>query len=169
MPSAAPSWRRTCARPAPRNWPSSRPFSRTLARARDHFVVLDTAPTGHTLLLLDTTGAYHRDTMRGAAGRSVRMTTPLMRLQDPGFTKVIIVSLPESTPVQEAERLQADLRRAGIEPFGWVVNASMSATGTQDPVLASRARLEAAHIDRVDVLANRAWVVPWGAEAQTTA
>jgi arsenite/tail-anchored protein-transporting ATPase len=144
-----------------------RAFSRTLARARGHFVVLDTAPTGHTLLLLDTTGAYHRDTMHGAAERSVRMTTPLMRLQDREFTRVIIVTLPESTPVQEAERLQADLRRAGIEPFGWVINASMSATGTRDPVLASRALLEAAHIGRVGEVANRVWVVPWKAEART--
>lgn len=96
------------------------------------------------------------------------MTTPLVRLQDPEFTRVIIVTLPESTPIQEAERVQADLRRAGIEPFGWVVYAGVSATGARDSVLASRALLGAAHIARVGEVANRAWVLPWEEEAPTT-
>lgn len=112
-----------------------RAFSRVLAGGRFGFVVVDTAPTGHTLLLLDTTGAYHRDVIRTSASVPGQVTTLLMRLQDPEFTRVVIVTLPESTPVQEAERLQAELRRAGIEPFGWVVNASMLASGTRDPVL----------------------------------
>ncbi len=107
-----------------------RAFSRTLSLARRAFVVLDTAPTGHTLLLLDTTGAYHREIMRKSTDVSGRLTTPLMRLQDPSFARMIIVTLPESTPVFEAERLQDDLRRAGIEPFGWVVNQSLSLSGT---------------------------------------
>jgi arsenite-transporting ATPase len=142
-----------------------RAFSRALAGGRLGFVVLDTAPTGHTLLLLDTTGAYHRDVMRTAASVPGRITTPLMRLQDPEFTRVVVVTLPETTPVQEAERLQADLRRAGIEPFGWVVNASMMAGGTRDPVLQRRAALECRHIARVQELAPRAWIVPWTAAA----
>jgi arsenite-transporting ATPase len=140
-----------------------RGFSRALARGHSRFVVLDTAPTGHTLLLLDTTGAYHRDVMRTAASVPGRIKTPLMWLQDPELTRVVIVTLPESTPVQEAERLQADLRRAGIEPFGWVVNASMLAGGTRDPVLRARAALEGRHIARVRELATRTWIVPWTA------
>ncbi len=140
-----------------------RAFARALGRGRSRFVVLDTAPTGHTLLLLDTTGAYHRDVMRTAASVPGRIITPLMWLQDPESTRVVIVTLPESTPVQEAERLQTDLRRAGIEPFGWVVNASMLAGGTQDPVLQARAALEGGHIARVKEIAARAWIVPWTA------
>lgn len=141
-----------------------RAFARALGRGRSRFVVLDTAPTGHTLLLLDTTGAYHRDVMRTAASASGRIITPLMWLQDPESTRVVIVTLPESTPVQEAERLQIDLRRAGIEPFGWVVNASMSAGATRDPVLRARAALEGRHIARVQEIAARVWIVPWTAE-----
>ena len=139
-----------------------RAFSRTLALARRGFVVLDTAPTGHTLLLLDTTGAYHREIMRQASDAPGRLTTPLMRLQDGSIARVLIVTLPESTPVLEAERLQADLRRAGIEPFGWVVNQVLGISGTHHPVLAGRAAHETVYVERVaHDLARRTWLVPW--------
>jgi hypothetical protein len=84
-------------------------FSRAIRQAREKFVVVDTAPTGHTLLLLDATGAYHRDVMRHL-GPGVHARTPMMQLQDPEQTKMLIVTLPETTPVLEAEGLQADLR-----------------------------------------------------------
>jgi arsenite-transporting ATPase len=136
-------------------------FSKVIREAGRKFVVVDTAPTGHTLLLLDATGSYHRDVMRHAGENASHMTTPMMRLQDPDKTKILIVTLPETTPVLEAARLQDDLRRAGIEPFGWVVNASLAATGTSHPVLAARAATEAPEIARVkDSLAARIAVVP---------
>ena len=139
-----------------------RAFARTVAEAGDSLVVLDTAPTGHTLLLLDAAQSYHREVARTAGSHipeSVRALLP--RLRDPRYTKILLVTLAESTPVLEAERLQADLRRAGIEPFGWVVNASLAASGTQHPLLAARARLEAPHLARVREHPTRIWVVPW--------
>ncbi|MCL4806880.1 MAG: arsenical pump-driving ATPase [Thermoanaerobaculia bacterium] len=142
-----------------------RAFSRTVAEARRGFVVLDTAPTGHTLLLLDATGSYHRDVMRTAAKGPGRVVTPLMRLQDPSYTKVLVVALPETTPVREAERLQADLRRAGIEPWAWVLNRSLAAAAPTDPVLSARAALEQTHVGRVcRDLSPRVTVLPWLAE-----
>jgi arsenite-transporting ATPase len=137
-------------------------FSHKVTQARGAFVVLDTAPTGHTLLLMDATGAYHRQTTqtyeRAAAGRVV---TPLMRLQDAAYTRVILVTLPEVTPVSEAAALQDDLRRAQIEPFAWVVNRSLAARGSADPLLAARMAGEAAQVARVAALAQRAFFVPW--------
>ncbi|MBL8697086.1 MAG: arsenical pump-driving ATPase [Alphaproteobacteria bacterium] len=141
-------------------------FSRIVAEARSGFVVLDTAPTGHTLLLMDSAGAYHRQMVRDlhpgtGAGRIV---TPLMRLRDPGHTQVLLVALPETTPISEAEALQEDLRRAGIEPYGWVINRSLSGSGTADPLLCRRMRAEAAQIARVkDGLAQRIFLLPWQA------
>jgi arsenite-transporting ATPase len=143
-------------------------FSHLVSQARRQFVVVDTAPTGHTLLLLDATGSYHRDIVRNL-GDAKGVTTPLMRLQDPDLTKVIIVTLPEATPVQEAADLQADLARAGITPWAWVVNQSLSATSTTDPLLAARAAAEAPHLARVAEIASRVAVVPMLPEPPTGA
>ncbi|MFN6976731.1 MAG: ArsA-related P-loop ATPase, partial [Gemmobacter sp.] len=140
-------------------------FSRVIRESGRHFVVMDTAPTGHTLLLLDATGSYHRDVLRHAGDKAAHMTTPMMRLQNPEMTRILIVTLPETTPVLEAARLQADLARAGITPYGWVVNASLAATGTRHPILAARAAAEAPEIAAVrGGLAARLAVVPMTAE-----
>jgi len=140
-------------------------FSRVVAEARDSFVVLDTAPTGHTLLLMDATGSYHRQMLQGIGATQGRVTTPLMRLQDPAYTRVLLVTLPETTPVTEAAALQEDLRRARIEPFGWVVNASLAASRTGDPLLRARIAAERRQIARVAAgLARRLAVVAWAAE-----
>ena len=138
-------------------------FSHIVAEARSAFVVLDTAPTGHTLLLLDATGAYHRQmTSQLEPSGAGRIVTPLMRLQDPTHTMVILVTLPETTPVSEAAALQEDLRRAGIEPFGWVINKCLTASGTHDPLLRLRLARELAQIARVQSgLAKRAFMIGW--------
>lgn len=138
-------------------------FSHVVAEARSAFVVLDTAPTGHTLLLLDATGAYHRQlTSQLEPGGAGRVITPLMRLQDSTYTQIILVTLPETTPVSEAAALQEDLRRAGIEPFGWVINKCLAASGTRDPLLRARIARERMQIARVqDGLAKRAFIMAW--------
>ena len=138
-------------------------FSRVVAEARGTFVVLDTAPTGHSLLLMDATGAYHRQMMR-TLDRSMasRVVTPLMRLQDPAYTKVILVTLPEVTPVSQAAALQDDLRRAHIEPVAWVLNKSLVAAGARDPLLAARLSGERRQMARIaDGLARQVYTVPW--------
>jgi arsenite-transporting ATPase len=117
-------------------------FSRVVGQARDAFVILDTAPTGHALLLMDATGAYHRQALRDAPPGRGRVVTPLMRLQDPAWTQVIVVTLPEVTPVSQALALQADLQRAGVVPWAWVLNRSLSAAHATDPVLGARRAAE---------------------------
>lgn len=138
-------------------------FSRIVSEARSAFVVMDTAPTGHTLLLLDATGAYHRQmTQDLGSSPKGRVTTPLMRLQDPDYTKVILVALPETTPISEAASLQDDLRRASIEPWAWVVNRAMARTGTQDPLLRQRIAGEARQLARLHAgLAKRLFLLPF--------
>jgi len=137
-------------------------FASAVASAEERFVVIDTAPTGHTLLLLDATGSYHREMTRQAGEAAT--VTPLMRLQDPDLTRVVLVTLPETTPVLEAEALQRDLERAGIHPYAWIVNQSISAAGTTSPFLLARAATEAGPLARVDQLAERTAVLPLLAE-----
>ncbi|MCR3961038.1 arsenical pump-driving ATPase [Aeromonas veronii] len=125
-------------------------FSRIIREAGKRFVVMDTAPTGHTLLLLDATGAYHREIARQMGNKGLHFTTPMMQLQDPKQTKVLIVTLPEPTPVQEAANLQADLRRAGIEPWGWLINHSLQQAAVSSPLLQLRAERQLPHIEAVE-------------------
>lgn len=145
-------------------------FSRVVNEARSSFVVLDTAPTGHSLLLMDATGAYHRQMVQQyegknegqAEGKGLHIITPLMRLQDGSMTRVIIVTLPEVTPVSQAAALQDDLRRAQIEPWAWVINKSIAATGTTDPLLQARLAGEVRQTERIaNGLAKRTFVLPW--------
>ena len=140
-------------------------FSRIVSEGRSAFVVLDTAPTGHSMLLMDATGAYHRQMTRefeGHGGANTRIVTPLMRLQDAAYTKIILVTLPEITPVSQAAALQDDLRRAGIEPYAWVLNKSVLKAGTRDPLLAARLASERQQRKRMAAgLAKRLFSVPW--------
>ncbi|WP_296136864.1 arsenical pump-driving ATPase [uncultured Tessaracoccus sp.] len=131
-------------------------FSRAVGLARSRFVVMDTAPTGHTLLLMDATGSYHREMVRHLDERQrARATTPLMRLQDPDHTSIIVVTLPETTPVAEAEALVEDLARADMRPWAWVVNNSLLAARPSSPLLARRAAQEREQVDHVRELAPR--------------
>jgi arsenite-transporting ATPase len=139
-------------------------FSRVVNEARSAFVVLDTAPTGHSLLLMDATGAYHRQMTRQFEGtaNANHIITPLMRLQDAQMTRVILVTLPEVTPVSQASALQDDLRRAQIEPWAWIINKSVAATGTTDPLLQARLAGELRQTERIAKgLARRTFVLPW--------
>ncbi|MBK6854596.1 MAG: arsenical pump-driving ATPase [Burkholderiales bacterium] len=138
-------------------------FSRIVSEARSAFVVLDTAPTGHSLLLMDATGAYHRQMTREFESHGGgRVVTPLMRLQDADYTKVILVTLPEVTPVSQAAALQDDLRRASIEPYAWVLNKSVLAAGTHDPLLGARLAGERRQMERLsNGLTQRLFMLPW--------
>ena len=138
-------------------------FSRIVSEGRSAFVVLDTAPTGHSMLLMDATGAYHRQMTREFEGHgAARVVTPLMRLQDAQYTKIILVTLPEVTPVSQAAALQDDLRRARIEPYAWVLNKSVLMVGTRDPLLQARLAGERQQVERLSAgLARRLYALPW--------
>jgi arsenite-transporting ATPase len=144
-----------------------RAFARIVAAGAEGFVVIDTAPTGHTLLLLDAAESYHREVSRSMSEIPEAVRQLLPRLRDPEFTKVFLVTLPEATPVHEALALQADLRRAGIEPAGWIINQSLAPLSVSDPVLAQRRIREFRYIVEVEHQSAATWLAPWQAEPAT--
>ena len=141
-----------------------RAFAHTVAEGLDGFVVIDTAPTGHTLLLLDAAEAYHRQVSQTMAELPEAVRQLLPRLRDPEFTKALVVTLPEATPVHEAAALQEDLRRAQIEPYAWIINQSLAPLSISDPVLARRRDQETRFIEEAQNLATRSFLVSWLAE-----
>lgn len=143
-----------------------RAFAKIVDLVDEGFVVLDTAPTGHTLLLLDNTLSYHREVERSTGDVPEEVRRLLPRLRDPNLTHVMIVTLPQATPVFEATRLQDDLRRAGIEPDWWIVNQTWAGIVTGDPVLKKLAIFEEPWLKKVSKeLARKTVRLPWSANA----
>ena len=142
-------------------------FATTVAKATNRIVVLDTAPTGHTLLLLDAAEGYSREVSRLQDQTPSDVAQLLGRLRDPEFTAVLLVTLPEPTPVHEAAALQGDLDRAGIHPAAWVVNQSLSATATTDPTLVARSNNEVRWLREVRRNHPLVAVVGWQTSAPT--
>lgn len=124
-------------------------FARLVAAGAAQFVVLDTAPTGHTLLLLDTTEAYHREVERNAGNLSPEVRELLPRLRDSDYTKILLVTLPEATPVHEARGLCKDLQRAGITPYNWIINRSLQPVETTDAFLCAKRTDEHRYLQEV--------------------
>jgi arsenite-transporting ATPase len=146
-----------------------RAFAREVGQGTQRFVVLDTAPTGHTLLLLDASESYQRELERQARSSQPEEVLRLLeRLRDPAFTRMLLITLPEATPVHEAAALQEDLRRARIEPFAWVINQSLIGCGSCDPLLQRREEAEHRYLrEVVEKHATRTAWLPWQADEPT--
>jgi arsenite-transporting ATPase len=143
-------------------------FSKAIHKAKRQFVVMDTAPTGHTLLLLDTTGSYHREILKNTTLKPENIKTPYMALQDAKFAKILLITLPETTPMREAGELQKDLKRAGIIPYAWVINQCLSAVKElKDPLLKKRAAAEEAIIRNIEEkLSKKTFSIPYLSEEE---
>lgn len=126
-------------------------FAATVNEAKDRIVVMDTAPTGHTILLLDAAQSFHKEVSRQAKAVPEAVLSLLPRLRDPNFTRILLCTLPEATPVHEAAQLQTDLRRAQIEPFAWIVNQSLAPLNVTDMVLVTRRAQEGRYLDEVRI------------------
>lgn len=139
-----------------------RAFADVVANSENEIVVIDTAPTGHTLLLLDAAQGYSNEIAKSTGEVPESVTKLLPRIRNPKETSVVIVTLAEATPVLEASRLQDDLRRASINPKWWVINQSLYATNTKDPVLSGKAVSEKEWNHEVQTnLTEKCAIIPW--------
>ncbi|SEP03760.1 arsenite efflux ATP-binding protein ArsA [Propionispora vibrioides] len=139
-----------------------RAFAEIVEQADNQVVVIDTAPTGHTLLLLDATQSYHKEIEKSQGDIPASVKKLLPRLRNAAETEVVIVTLPEATPVHEAARLSEDLKRAGIPSAWWIVNSSFYLTATQSPLLKAKAQSEVEWINQVTALSQgHTVVIPW--------
>lgn len=142
-----------------------RAFADIVERAEDEVVVIDTAPTGHTLLLLESTESYNKEISRSQGDVPESAKKLLPRLKNEKETEVLIVTLPETTPYYEALRLDEDLRRAGIYSKWWIINSSLYQTGTTNAMLKAKASNEIEWINKVDVHAKGNFaLIPWSGE-----
>ncbi|KMJ60129.1 arsenic ABC transporter ATPase [Bacillus sp. LL01] len=139
-------------------------FARIVGQADEEVVIIDTAPTGHTLLLLDAAQSYQKELLRSTGEVSKEVSNLLPRLRNPEETAVLIVTLPEATPVLEAERLHADLDRASITPRWWIINQSFALTKTKDQLLSGRGKHELPWIERVKTTKEKCAILPWEKE-----
>ncbi|MFJ6414333.1 arsenical pump-driving ATPase [Terribacillus saccharophilus] len=140
-------------------------FAEVVDRADEEVIIIDTAPTGHTLLLLDATESYHKELEKSKGKVPDCVRTLLPRLRNPKETSVVIVTLPEATPYAEAKRLQEELIRASITPDRWIVNQSLYATGTTNPVLISKSKEEKHWVGKVqEASVEIPVIVPWQTE-----
>jgi arsenite/tail-anchored protein-transporting ATPase len=147
-----------------------RAFAEIVDKAENEVVVIDTAPTGHTLLLLDSTQSYHKEVQRTKGETPISVQRLLPRLRDEKQTEVIIVTLPEATPVFEAQRLCDDLNRAGINNKWWVVNQCLSLTNTKNSMLIARAEAEKQWLEKVKQISSDNFVaIPWSQDASIEA
>jgi len=137
-------------------------FAQAVSEGENGFIVMDTAPTGHTLLLLDVAESYHKQVEKNTQELSDNVKNLLPRLRNPEYTKILITTLPDATPVHEAENLQNDLKRAGITPYGWIINQSFAIIDTKDPLLSIRGNNELKHINYViKELSDNTVASPW--------
>lgn len=142
-----------------------RAFAEIVEKAEEEVVVIDTAPTGHTLLLLDSTESYHKEIQRSKGDIPSSVQNLLPRLRNEDETEVVIVTLPEATPVYEAMRLEKDLKRAGIKNKWWIINSSLLMTNTKSPLLKTKASSEVQWINKVDEISKGNFVIiPWKSE-----
>jgi arsenite/tail-anchored protein-transporting ATPase len=138
-------------------------FAKTVSKAKNSFVILDTAPTGYTLLLLDASQAYHKELQKNKSDALEEELVELLPLiKDEKHTKIVLVTLAEATPTHEAKDLQEDLKRAGIKPYAWMINRSFALTNSSNNLLCQKALNEIKYINEVkQSLSSKTLINSW--------
>ncbi len=126
-------------------------------------VIFDTAPTGHTLRLIELPIEWSRSIDEAAQGSGQTCIGPAAAIQDarqkyertvatmrnPAQTRFIFVLQPEATSIKETVRATDELGKLGIHTHELIVNGILPPEETANLLFAQRIQMQAAYLTQI--------------------
>lgn len=127
-------------------------------------VIFDTAPTGHTIRLLELPAEWSQSIDAASAGSGQTCLGPAAAIQDAKHkyeralaamresdqTTFTFVLHPEAISIKETRRAIGELSKLGIHNFRLIINGIIPAEGVQNTLFAARAQMQAIYLAQIE-------------------
>ena len=127
-------------------------------------VIFDTAPTGHTIRLLELPAEWSQSISAAEQGSGQTCIGPaaaiqeakhkyeraLAQLRDGEHTRFIFVLHPEAIALHETARAIGELRKLDIQTYELIVNGIIPPAETANELMAARAAMQAGYLQRIE-------------------